>query len=160
MINIPINFQQKASAPPIGAIPAALVASFLLQWIGRRLTLIFATMLYIFSWIILGTGSIHESLIAIIIARAFVGIAVGLIMPAAQIYVSRKQVFLFYLYLLRNIYCIASLYLELFIKEEVKNFDMNCSIILYLFRFLNVPLLKSEAFWVHYQQCSWHLVSQ
>ena len=93
MINIPINFQQKASAPPIGAIPAALVASFLLQWIGRRLTLIFATMLYIFSWIILGTGSIHESLIAIIIARAFVGIAVGLIMPAAQIYVSRKQVF-------------------------------------------------------------------
>jgi len=76
------------SAPPIGAIPAALIASFLLQWIGRRLTLIFATMLYIFSWIILGTGSIHESLIAIIIARAFVGIAVGLIMPAAQIYVS------------------------------------------------------------------------
>ena len=83
-------------------------------------------MLYIFSWIILGTGSIHESLIAIIIARAFVGIAVGLIMPAAQIYVSRKQVFLFYLYLLRNIYCIASLYLELFMKEEVKNFDINC----------------------------------
>ena len=108
MINIPINFQQKASAPPIGAIPAALVASFLLQWIGRRLTLIFATMLYIFSWIILGTGSIHESLIAIIIARASVGIAVGLIMPAAQIYVSRKQSFLFFLYLLRNIYCIAN----------------------------------------------------
>ena len=102
MINIPINFQQKASAPPIGAIPAALIASFLLQWIGRRLTLIFATMLYIFSWIILGTGSIHESLIAIIIARALVGIAVGLIMPAAQIYVSRQQSFLFFLYLLRN----------------------------------------------------------
>ena len=90
---IQINFQHIASAPPIGAIPAALVASFLLQWIGRRLTLIFATMLYIFSWIILGTGSIHESLIAIIIARASVGIAVGLIMPAAQIYVSKTEVF-------------------------------------------------------------------
>ena len=65
-------------------------------------------MLYIFSWIILGTGSIHESLIAIIIARALVGIAVGLIMPAAQIYVSHKQSFLFFLYLMRNIYCIAN----------------------------------------------------
>ena len=97
-MNIPINFQQKASAPPIGAIPAALVASFLLQWIGRRLTLIFATMLYIFSWIILGTGSIHESLIAIIIARASVGIAVGLIMPAAQIYVSKTEVFHIFLF--------------------------------------------------------------
>ena len=43
---------------------------------------------YIITFIILGTGSIHESLAAIIVARSLTGVAVGLVMPAAQIYVS------------------------------------------------------------------------
>ena len=77
-----------ASAPPIGAIPAALVASLLLEWIGRKNTLLLSMTISLFTFVILGTGSLHESLTAIIIARSLTGIAVGFSMPAAQIYVS------------------------------------------------------------------------
>ena len=45
----------------------------------------------LFTFVILGTGSLHESLTAIIIARSLTGIAVGFSMPAAQIYVSLKS---------------------------------------------------------------------
>ena len=45
----------------------------------------------LFTFVILGTGSLHESLTAIIIARSLTGIAVGFSMPAAQIYVSQKS---------------------------------------------------------------------
>lgn len=76
------------SSPPIGAIPAALLASFALQCFGRRKTLLFASALYTVTFALLGTGSIHESYWVIIIARALTGAAVGLCMPAAQIYVA------------------------------------------------------------------------
>ncbi len=77
-----------AASPPIGAIFAALVASVFLQHIGRKWSMILASVMFGFSFAVLGTASIHESYVAILMARAMTGVCVGLSMPAAQIYVS------------------------------------------------------------------------
>lgn len=82
--------QIAASSPPIGAIPSALFASFLLQWIGRKRTLILALGIYLLTFIALGTAPLHESYALILVSRSLTGVAVGLSMPAAQIYVSHK----------------------------------------------------------------------
>ena len=61
------------SGPPIGAIPAALVSSILLQWFGRKKTLLLSFALFVITFIVMGTGSIHESYEALLISRSFTG---------------------------------------------------------------------------------------
>lgn len=79
-----------ASAPPIGAIISALVASVFLQLIGPKKTLILAQFIFATSFITLGTAEFHESYPVLVASRALTGLAVGLTVPAAQIYVSVK----------------------------------------------------------------------
>ena len=83
-----------ASSPPIGAIPAALIASVLLQLIGRRKTLVLAFSMFLVTFVILGTARLHESYLAIVASRSLTGVAVGFCMPAAQIYVRKSSFFI------------------------------------------------------------------
>ena len=88
--NIETFFLKTASSPPIGAIPAALIASVLLQLIGRRKTLILAFFMFLVTFVVLGTARLHESYLAIVASRSLTGVAVGFCMPAAQIYVCKS----------------------------------------------------------------------
>ena len=49
-----------ASTPPLGAILAALIAGFVLQKYGRKITLLISVAVTFFTFLILATSKIHE----------------------------------------------------------------------------------------------------
>jgi fucose permease len=74
------------------------LASVLLNSLGRRGTLILASAMFAITFVLLGTASLHESYVAILVSRGMVGSAVGFCMPAAQIYVSFFLIIFFYFF--------------------------------------------------------------
>jgi MFS family permease len=72
----------------LGAIAGALIAGFVLQKYGRKITLLLSSVLTFVAFLILATCKIHEVPAVMIAARTLMGIAVGLSMPSATIYVS------------------------------------------------------------------------
>ena len=77
-----------ASAVPLGAIFSALIAGFVLQKYGRKVTLLVSVAVTLVAFIVLATSKIHEIPAVMIAARAMMGITVGFSMPSATIYVS------------------------------------------------------------------------
>ena len=77
-----------ASLPPSAALFAGLLSGLPLSRIGRRPTLLLTAVLYVLSFVVLGSSSEHESLTVILGARLCNGMALGLSVPSAQIYVS------------------------------------------------------------------------
>jgi SP family galactose:H+ symporter-like MFS transporter len=77
-----------ASAVPLGAIFAALLAGFVLQKYGRKITLLISVAVVFVAYLILATSKIHEIPYVMIAARALMGITVGFSMPSATIYVT------------------------------------------------------------------------
>jgi len=77
-----------ASSPALGAIFAALVAGFILQKYGRKMTLLVSVFITFFAFILLATAKIYEIPGVMIGSRAMMGITVGFSMPSATIYVS------------------------------------------------------------------------
>eukprot|EP00095_Tigriopus_kingsejongensis_P001396 maker-scaffold205_size259573-snap-gene-1.45 protein:Tk01396 transcript:maker-scaffold205_size259573-snap-gene-1.45-mRNA-1 annotation:"hypothetical protein DAPPUDRAFT_304267" len=73
---------------PLGALFGGLFASIPLARLGRRLTMIISSFLFVAAFLLLGASSNIESLISIFVARGLMGFSVGLSIPAAQIYVS------------------------------------------------------------------------
>lgn len=76
------------STPPLGAILAALIAGFVLQKYGRKITLLISVAVTFFTFLILATSKLHEIPGIMIGARAMMGITVGFSMPSATIYVA------------------------------------------------------------------------
>lgn len=83
-----IFFLFSASSPPLGAIFSALVAGFILQKFGRKITLLVSVSITFFAFILLATAKIYEIVVVMIASRAMMGITVGFSMPSASIYVS------------------------------------------------------------------------
>ena len=72
----------------MGAIFSALIAGFVLQKYGRKVTLLVSVAVTLVAFIVLATSKIHEIPAVMIAARAMMGITVGFSMPSATIYVS------------------------------------------------------------------------
>jgi facilitated trehalose transporter len=77
-----------ASLAPLGALFGSLLASYPMARFGRKMTLRLSAVLFLFAFLLMGTCKETESMVAILVARGFMGFSVGLSMPAAQIYVS------------------------------------------------------------------------
>lgn len=77
-----------SSLTPLGALCGGLLSSLPLSRLGRRLTMVISSLLFIFSFLFLGISSLTESLGSIFAARALMGVGVGLTIPSAQIYVA------------------------------------------------------------------------
>lgn len=67
------------------------MSSYPLSRLGRRRTLLLAALVYVAAFVVLGSSSAHEAMPVILAARALMGLAVGLSIPAAQIYVSHSH---------------------------------------------------------------------
>lgn len=76
------------SIPPTGAFLGSLLAGFLLQYVGRKNTIIIASPLATIGWILIGTATGLE---AILLGRFITGFCVGLCLPSVQIYVYEKK---------------------------------------------------------------------
>lgn len=64
------------------------MAGIPLTHLGRRGTLILTSFLFLAGYVALGSSSLHEIVYVILASRGLIGFAVGMAMPAAQIYVS------------------------------------------------------------------------
>jgi len=76
------------SAVPLGAIFSALIAGFVLQKYGRKVTLLASVAVTLVAFVVLATSKIHEIPAVMIAARAMMGITVGFSMPSATIYIA------------------------------------------------------------------------
>ena len=72
----------------MGAIFSALLAGFVLQKYGRKITLLVSVAVTMIAFTVLATSKIHEIPAVMIAARAMMGITVGFSMPSATIYVN------------------------------------------------------------------------
>ena len=79
---------------PLGALVGGLCASVPLSHLGRKRTLLISSVMYILAFILLGSSGQIPSIVPILLARGIMGFAVGLVMPAAQIYVMKSNVIL------------------------------------------------------------------
>jgi facilitated trehalose transporter len=66
----------------------AICSSLPLSRFGRKNTLLLSGVLFLFAFILLGTCKETESMVAILVSRAILGFANGLVIPSCQIYVS------------------------------------------------------------------------
>ena len=82
-----------ASAPPIGALTASLLASVVLHHYGRKIPLMVSMVGDMLAFLVLATSMFHESPEVMIGARIVLGMHVGMSMPAASIYVSAFWVY-------------------------------------------------------------------
>ena len=76
-----------ASLAPLGALIGGLLSGLPLSRFGRRQTLVISSLLFFFSYLFLGTAKVSEVMAIIYGTRGLQGFAVGLAIPAAQIYV-------------------------------------------------------------------------
>lgn len=72
----------------MGAMFGSLLSSFPLHWLGRKITLVVAAFLFTIAFSLQGVSYFIELTETIMVARFMCGFAVGLSIPAAQIYVS------------------------------------------------------------------------
>ena len=72
----------------MGAIFSALLAGFVLQKYGRKITLLVSVAVTMIAFTVLAPSKIHEIPAVMIAARAMMGITVGFSMPSATIYVN------------------------------------------------------------------------
>lgn len=75
------------SIPPSGAFCGSLLAGFLLQYIGRKNTILISSPLATIGWILIATATRYE---IVIFGRFITGFCVGLCLPSAQVYVNNK----------------------------------------------------------------------
>lgn len=75
-----------ASSPPVASFVGTMIAGPMLQFLGRRGTLIALTIPYIVGWLTIGFAGASISLI--ITGRLLTGLAAGLCTAGAQLYVS------------------------------------------------------------------------
>lgn len=75
-----------ASSPPVASFIGTMIAGPMLQFLGRRGTLIALTVPYIIGWLTIGFAG--TSIALIIIGRLLTGLAAGLCTAGAQLYVS------------------------------------------------------------------------
>ena len=73
------------SIPPVGAFVGSLVAGPMMQLLGRRLTLMISSPLWVLGWILIATSQNYEMMLG---ARVLTGFCVGLVTPSAAVYVS------------------------------------------------------------------------
>ncbi len=76
-----------AGAAPLGALTGGLLSGLPLARFGRRATLMLAAVIFVVGYLLLATSREHEALAVILLSRVAKGLAVGLAIPAAQIYV-------------------------------------------------------------------------
>jgi len=72
----------------LAAILSALLAGFVLQQYGRKVTLLISVVMTFAAFLVLATSKIHEIPAIMILSRAMMGITAGFSMPSATIYVS------------------------------------------------------------------------
>lgn len=75
------------AVPPFGAFFGSLIAGPLLHYYGRNRTVIITAPLWALAWSIIALSSDWWQ---IVIGRMLSGVAAGLTLPAAQIYVGQK----------------------------------------------------------------------
>ena len=80
-----------ASLAPLGALIGGLFSSLPLSHLGRKRTLLISAVMFFLAFIVLGASSEIESYAVILGCRGLMGFAVGLTIPAAQIYVRLKS---------------------------------------------------------------------
>ncbi|XP_023328360.1 facilitated trehalose transporter Tret1 [Eurytemora carolleeae] len=76
------------STLPLGAICGSLLSSFPLNYLGRRITLLLAGVLYIAANLLIGLAQLNGNIPMILIGRILGGIGVGITMPSTVIYIS------------------------------------------------------------------------
>jgi facilitated trehalose transporter len=73
------------SVPPSGAFVGSLCAGPLMQWMGRRRTLMLSSPLWVLGWCLVALAQTYEMML---FARILTGFCVGLVTPSAAVYVS------------------------------------------------------------------------
>uniref|UniRef100_A0A1B0CJD4 Facilitated trehalose transporter Tret1 n=2 Tax=Lutzomyia longipalpis TaxID=7200 RepID=A0A1B0CJD4_LUTLO len=74
-----------SSVPPLGAFFGSLITAVLMHRLGRKFSVLLAAPIWVVSWTFIALAQRWE---IIMIGRALSGIAVGITLPSAQIYVS------------------------------------------------------------------------
>nr|CAD7425867.1 unnamed protein product [Timema monikensis] len=74
-----------SASPPLGAFLGSLVAGPMLQYIGRKKTLMMSSPMFILGWAAIALAQNYPVLLC---ARLFTGFCVGIVLPSAQVYVS------------------------------------------------------------------------
>ncbi|PNF21989.1 Facilitated trehalose transporter Tret1-2-like protein [Cryptotermes secundus] len=74
-----------SSVPPSGAFVGSLCAGPLMQWVGRRRTLMLSSPLWVLGWCLIALAQTYEM---ILLARILTGFCVGLVTPSVAVYVS------------------------------------------------------------------------
>lgn len=82
---------RSGSIPPTGAFCGSLLAGFMLQFVGRKNTIIISSPLATIGWILIATATCYEF---VYLGRFITGLCVGLCLPSAQVYVIKKTKFL------------------------------------------------------------------
>ena len=76
-----------SSLAPLGALMGGLASSLALQYFGSRKTVFLAVFFYVLGFILIGSSYFLGIIETILVSRVCMGFAVGLDMPASQLYV-------------------------------------------------------------------------